>query len=258
MALGLLWYSRLPVDSDALAGSDRRPGDPHPADLDVLIDVLPYALLFGLGISCVVAPLTSTLMGSISGRFSGLGSAINNSISRVGQPLLGALVFIAVSAAYYASLGTQAGLDTTDPAVRTAFQPLNPPAAARRSAGRRREPGVDRRIPPGDADLRRVARDRRGVSWFGLREGAGGPATAVRARRASRLTTADAARLGRPDLRPGRRPDDPLGVARSSTASRSTATSGSSMPAAAAGASRSCWPGACRAAGWSRSTARRR
>ena len=89
---------------------------------------MPYSILFGLGISLVVAPLTSTLMGSISGRFSGLGSAINNSIARVGQPLLGALIFIAISATYYASLGSTAGLDTGDPAVRAAFQPLNPPA----------------------------------------------------------------------------------------------------------------------------------
>ena len=77
-----------------------------------------------------MAPLTSTLMGSISGRFSGIGSAINNSISRVGQPLLGALIFIPISAAYYASLGAATGLDTSDPAVRRAFQPLNPPGAA--------------------------------------------------------------------------------------------------------------------------------
>ena len=92
--------------------------------------MLPAVLLFGLGISLVVAPLTSTLMGSIPGRFSGLGSAINNSISRVGQPLLGALIFIAMSAMYYASLGSDApGLDTDSQAVRTTFPPLNPPPA---------------------------------------------------------------------------------------------------------------------------------
>ncbi len=34
-------------------------------------------------------------MGSVSGRFSGIASAINNSISRVGSPLMGALIFIA-------------------------------------------------------------------------------------------------------------------------------------------------------------------
>jgi hypothetical protein len=78
----------------------------------------------------VVAPLTSALMGSVPGRLSGLGSAINNSISRVGQPLVGAIIFIAVSATYYASLAAKApGLDTSSSAVRTAFQPLNPPPA---------------------------------------------------------------------------------------------------------------------------------
>jgi Flp pilus assembly pilin Flp len=126
MSLALLWYARLPVDSDAWVASVTDPSTLIPP-ADVFVDVLPYALLFGLGISCVVAPLTSTLMGSVPGRFSGLGSAINNSISRVGQPLIGALVFIAISAAYYASLGSRAGLDTSDPGVRHSFQPLNPP-----------------------------------------------------------------------------------------------------------------------------------
>ena len=69
-------------------------------------------------------------MGSIPGRFSGLGSAINNSISRVGQPLLGAIIFIAISATFYASLGSSApGLDTARRRSASAFQPLNPPPA---------------------------------------------------------------------------------------------------------------------------------
>ena len=128
MALGLLWFARLPADSAAWPASIADPTSLVPPP-DVLIDVLPYSLLFGLGISLVVTPLTSTLMGSISGRFSGLGSAINNSIARVGQPLLGALIFIAISATYYASLGASSGMDTTDPGIRKAFQPLNPPVA---------------------------------------------------------------------------------------------------------------------------------
>ena len=57
-------------------------------------------------------------------------SAINNALSRVGQPLIGAVLFIFVSASFYASLGSQVpGLDTDDPAVRTAFPPLNQPTA---------------------------------------------------------------------------------------------------------------------------------
>ena len=127
MAAALLWYSRLPADSEPWKAALETPSTLVPP-VDVLIDVLPAVLLFGLGISCVVAPLTSTLMGSISTRFSGLGSAINNSISRVGQPLLGAFIFIAVSATFYATLGTLAPtLDTSSAAVQAAFQPLNPP-----------------------------------------------------------------------------------------------------------------------------------
>jgi EmrB/QacA subfamily drug resistance transporter len=129
MALGLLWLSRLPVDSAPWRASLNDPASLVPPG-PYFVDVLPYVLLFGLGISCVVAPLTSTLMSSISGRFSGLGSAINNSIARVGQPLLGALIFIPISATYYATLGSLSGLNTADPAIRKAFQPLNPPAGA--------------------------------------------------------------------------------------------------------------------------------
>jgi hypothetical protein len=81
--------------------------------------------------SLVVAPLTNTLMGSIPSASAGLGSAINNSISRVGQPLLGALIFVAVTASFYATLGTLVpGLDPTSPEVREQFQPLNVPANA--------------------------------------------------------------------------------------------------------------------------------
>ncbi len=127
MALALLWYSRLPADSAPWKAALEMPSTLVPP-VDVLIDILPAVLLFGLGISCVVAPLTATLMNSISTRFSGLGSAINNSISRVGQPLLGAFIFIAVSATFYATLGTLApSLDTSSAAVQAAFQPLNPP-----------------------------------------------------------------------------------------------------------------------------------
>src|SRR5712664_3793515 len=82
MALGLLWFSRLPVDSTPWRASLNDPASLIPPG-SFFVDILPYVLLFGFGISCVVAPLTSTLMGSISGRFSGLGSAINNSIARV-------------------------------------------------------------------------------------------------------------------------------------------------------------------------------
>ena len=94
----------------------------------MLIDVLPALTLFGLGISLVVAPLTSTLMNSIPSRNAGLGSAINNALSRVGQPLVGAVLFVVVSATFYASLGSQvrASTPTTQPSARR-YPPLNQP-----------------------------------------------------------------------------------------------------------------------------------
>jgi EmrB/QacA subfamily drug resistance transporter len=127
MAASMLWYARLPADSTPWKAAIESPETLLPP-VSTLVDVLPSVLLFGLGISMVVAPLTSTLMSSIPGRFSGLGSAINNSISRVGQPLLGAIIFIAISASFYGSLAAKApDLDTGSADVRAAFQPLNPP-----------------------------------------------------------------------------------------------------------------------------------
>jgi EmrB/QacA subfamily drug resistance transporter len=46
-------------------------------------DVLPGAILFGLGLAITVAPLTSAILGSIDERQAGIGSAINNAVSRV-------------------------------------------------------------------------------------------------------------------------------------------------------------------------------
>jgi predicted MFS family arabinose efflux permease len=131
MAGAMLWFARLPADSEPWLAAVETPATLIPP-VSTLVDVLPAVLAFGLGISMVVAPLTTALMSSIPGRFSGLGSAINNAISRVGQPLLGAIIFVAISATYYASLAVHAPeLDTSASAVRTAFQPVNPaPASA--------------------------------------------------------------------------------------------------------------------------------
>lgn len=129
MAVAMLWYARLPADSEPWKAALDTPSTLIPP-ASAFIDILPAVLLFGLGISLVVAPLVDALMGSVPSRVSGLGSAINNAISRVGQPLLVALIYIAVSGSYYGSLASRApGLDTGSAEVRAAFQPLNPPPA---------------------------------------------------------------------------------------------------------------------------------
>jgi MFS family permease len=127
MAAGMLWFARIPSTSEPWRASLDSLGSLVPP-LSVIIDVLPGLILFGVGISLVVAPLTSTLMSSIPTRNAGLGSAINNAMSRVGTPLIGAVLFIVVSASFYAGLGSRVpGLDTSDAAVRSQISPLNPP-----------------------------------------------------------------------------------------------------------------------------------
>ena len=175
MAAGLLWYARLPVDSAGWKLTIDQPSTLVPPP-SVFTDVLPSILLFGTGISLVVAPLTSTLMGSVPSRFSGLGSAINNALSRVGSPLLGAIVFIAISATFYTTLKAGAPeLDVTATAVRHAFPPLNPPhgaaTAAEVMAARVASVEAFHQAMLLGAGLLGVAA---AVSWFGLREvGAG-------------------------------------------------------------------------------------
>jgi predicted MFS family arabinose efflux permease len=127
LAAGLLWLARVPATTEPWRLA---PGDPSSflPPLPVLVDILPSILLFGVGITLVVAPLTSTLMTSVPVANAGLASAINNAISRIGQPLLSALIFVVVSGSFYAAVaGAVPGFDAADPAMRAAIQPLNPP-----------------------------------------------------------------------------------------------------------------------------------
>jgi EmrB/QacA subfamily drug resistance transporter len=128
MAAGLLWLVRIPATSQPWLA---QAGDPRtwipPASY--FIDFFPSILLFAAGLTFVVAPITTALMASVPVHRSGLGSAINNAISRVGAPLIGAIIFVVITATYYGAISTKvSGLDTTSPAVRRQIAPLNRPA----------------------------------------------------------------------------------------------------------------------------------
>ena len=66
------------------------------ADADYLTQVLPGVLVFGLGLSITVAPLTATALNSVEQRHAGVASGINNGVSRMagllGIAVLGALI----------------------------------------------------------------------------------------------------------------------------------------------------------------------
>jgi EmrB/QacA subfamily drug resistance transporter len=197
MAAGLAWFARVPATSEAWQFDLTAPASYVPP-ASTLIDVLPAMIVYGLGISLVVAPLTSTLMTSIPVSRAGLGSAINNSISRIGYPLIGAVVFIAITASFYANLATAVpGLDPADPELRATVSPLNP--APKGSS----QELVDA-VRAASADAFRLAMlvgagllvVGAAVDYVGLRETAHGPAT-------GRQTTAEGERATLPTATDG-------------------------------------------------------
>lgn len=129
MGLGLLWYARIPADSEPWVFRLESIGSWLPSS-GYLLDLLPGTLVFGVGISIMVAPLITALMRSVPVRNSGVASAFNNMISRVGAPLAGALLFVAISASFWAMLAGVAGIDPDDPEMRSQISPLNPPPAS--------------------------------------------------------------------------------------------------------------------------------
>jgi EmrB/QacA subfamily drug resistance transporter len=127
MALGMLWFARVPADSTPWR---LQPGvvSSYLPPVSWFTDFLPASLIFGLGISMLVAPLTTALMTSVPVRNSGLGSAINNAISRVGPQLAGALVFVFLTANFYSVLASHLpGVDVSSSSFRASVSPLNQP-----------------------------------------------------------------------------------------------------------------------------------
>jgi EmrB/QacA subfamily drug resistance transporter len=56
-------------------------------DASYTVDVLPAAILFGLGLSLTVAPLTATVLATADQRRAGTASGVNNAVARAGQLL---------------------------------------------------------------------------------------------------------------------------------------------------------------------------
>ena len=90
--LGMIWVSRL--------------GD----DIQYVTDVLPGVVVFGIGLSATVAPLTNTVLGAVPQHNAGVASGINNQIARVASLLAIAAVGAIVAAAFESSLG-RAGVE---------------------------------------------------------------------------------------------------------------------------------------------------
>jgi EmrB/QacA subfamily drug resistance transporter len=177
MAAGVLLLVRIPGSSGAWQAVPSDPASFLPP-VDYLVDVLPSQLVYGIGLAILVAPLSTALMSSVPVRRAGLASAINNAVSRAGAPLVGALMFIALSATFYPALSALLpGVDTAEPAFRHAVQPLMGPAPALGQA----VATAAREASTASFHLAMVVAAvlfaaGAAVSWFGLRRAAGEPA----------------------------------------------------------------------------------
>jgi hypothetical protein len=115
------------------------------ADAKYVSEVLPGLVVFSLGLTLTVAPLTATVLADADERNAGLASGINNAIARVAG-LIGVAALGAVVSAQFAS-----SLDS-----RLADRPLDPSARAAVAAAKKRPLAVvDPRGLP--------ARDRRAI-----------------------------------------------------------------------------------------------
>jgi EmrB/QacA subfamily drug resistance transporter len=124
MAIGVLWFARVPATSPAWAFT---PGDPSTwiPPSQYFVDFLPGQIIFGFGLAMMVAPLTTALMTSVPVRNSGVASAVNNAISRVGPQLAGAVIFVAITASFYSGMAARIpGADTSDPTFRHDYPPM--------------------------------------------------------------------------------------------------------------------------------------
>ncbi|HEV3093990.1 MAG TPA: MFS transporter [Solirubrobacteraceae bacterium] len=87
--------------------------------VDYVTDVLPGILVFSLGLSMTVAPLTAAVLAGVDVGQAGIASAVNNAVARVAGLLGTAAVGAAVAASFVS------GLD-----ANLAGRPLGPPARA--------------------------------------------------------------------------------------------------------------------------------
>ena len=79
------------------------------AKADYLTQLLPALLVFGLGLSMTVAPLTSTVLGAVDEKHAGVASGVNNAIARVAGLLAIAVLGAFVSSQFSSTVDSRLG-----------------------------------------------------------------------------------------------------------------------------------------------------
>lgn len=128
------------------------------AHVDYSSEVLPGVLVFALGLSMTVAPLTAAVLADVPQDEAGIGSAVNNAIARVAALLATAAVGAAVAASFGLALDSRL----------TAGRPLGPQARAAVAQAKRLPLGRPAlaEVPPGQARVVATAAQSASVHSF--------------------------------------------------------------------------------------------
>jgi EmrB/QacA subfamily drug resistance transporter len=89
---------------------------------DYVTQLLPALLVFGLGLSATVAPLTAAVLGGVEAEHAGIASGINNAIARIATLLAVAVIGVFVSSQFTSTLHDRVAVDRLSPAARAAVQ----------------------------------------------------------------------------------------------------------------------------------------
>jgi EmrB/QacA subfamily drug resistance transporter len=128
-------------------------------DPNYVIDVLPGLLIFGVGLSATVAPLTATVLDSVDEHHVGIASGVNNGVSRVAGLLAIAVLGAVISAHFGSKLDEELG----------AVPPSGPVAGAVAEAKEKPLAVPDtERLPPPEAERVRQAAVDASASSFHL------------------------------------------------------------------------------------------
>jgi EmrB/QacA subfamily drug resistance transporter len=92
------------------------------AEVDYLTDLLPGLLVFALGLSMTVAPLTATVLADADEHNAGIASGVNNAIARVASLIAIAAVGAVVASSFGSALRDELGSDARRPEVAVAIR----------------------------------------------------------------------------------------------------------------------------------------
>jgi EmrB/QacA subfamily drug resistance transporter len=124
-------------------------------EADYWTQLLPGLVVFGIGLSATVAPLTAAVLGGVEVEHAGIASGINNSIARVAGLLAVAIAGVFVSSQFSSTLDARlAGVPLTPRAEVAVADAKDKPLAATVPPGVRGRQRVELRAALDDASLR--------------------------------------------------------------------------------------------------------